>query len=178
VYTGGLVAGPDGHLYGVTAGGGSGGGGTAFRLRLASPATPFDSWKSVELGDLTLPDGADPDGDGLPILLEYALSLQPRRADTVVLPAAAVHQDADGARLHMVLTRDPGRSDISLLVQAADDLRGPWSTVAASVAGAPFSGAGYVGGDAATPGLKTVEIRDIESMSSASRRFMRLKINH
>ena len=93
------------------------------------------------------------------------------------MPAAALKSYTDGSRLHLVLTRDPLRNDISLVVQAASELSGPWDTVATSQNGRPFSGPGYVSWDTDSPGLKTVEIRDTEPISSSQRRFMRLKIN-
>lgn len=177
-FVGGLVGGADGHLYGVAAGGGPGGGGTAFRIRLNSPLAPFEAWKSSELGDPSVPDTADPDADGLTVLLEYALRLQPDQSDVADLPAPVAKTYTDGERLSLILTRHPERNDITLLVQAANDLAGPWQIVASSLAGAPFSGPGYVGGDAAGPGPKTVEIRDVQPLTTVQRRFMRLKINH
>ena len=175
---GGLAAGPSGQFYGVVPGGGPGGGGTAFRIRLAAETRPFESWKSTELGSSGLPDSADPDADGLPILVEYALRLQPDHPDAPQLPAASLKTYPDGSRLHLTLTRDPQRNDVSLIVEAGSDLSGPWETVATSSNGRPFSGPGYVSGDSDLPGLKTVEVRDIEPISTSHRRFMRLKINH
>lgn len=173
----GLVAGLPGEIYGVAPGGGPGGGGIAFRLRLTTETPPFETWKSTELGTAGLPDSADPDADGLPILVEYALRLRPNQPDAPQMPAAALKSYTDGSRLHLILTRDPLRNDIALVVQAASELSGPWDTVATSQNGRPFSGPGYVSGDTDSPGLKTVEIRDTEPISSSQRRFMRLKIN-
>jgi hypothetical protein len=48
----------------------------------------------------------------------------------------------------MFLTRDPARNDVTVEVQAGPAPDGPWTTVATSALGAPFTGAGYVGGDA------------------------------
>jgi hypothetical protein len=48
--------------------------------------------------------------------------------------------------------------------------------VAASVRGAPFSGPGYVTGDSAAPGIKSVEIRDVVNIDSTTQRFLRVKV--
>ena len=37
---------------------------------------------------------------------------------------------------------------------------------------------GYVGGDDATPGVKTVEVRDIVNISTATQRWLRVKVMH
>jgi hypothetical protein len=63
-----------------------------------------------------------------------------------------------------------------LSVEATDSLTGPWTTLASSVGGAPFSGPGYVSGDAATLGIKLVEIKDTASQPNATRRFLRIRI--
>ena len=42
--------------------------------------------------------------------------------------------------------------------------------------GSSFSGLGYLSGDATTPGLKTIEIRDTVTSSSTLRRFLRIKV--
>ena len=79
-------------------------------------------------------------------------------------------------RLRMFFTRDPARNDVTLEVQSADS---PWTTVAASTLGGVTTGPGYVGGDDATPGLKTVEVRDTVDLSSATAsRYLRVKVTH
>ena len=44
--------------------------------------------------------------------------------------------------------------------------------------GVPFTGPGYVGGDSATPGVKTVEVRDTVNVSAVAQRFLRVKVTH
>ena len=41
-----------------------------------------------------------------------------------------------------------------------------------------FSGPGYVGGDSATPGVKSAEVRDIVNISAATQRWLRVKVTH
>ncbi len=173
----------DGNLYGVTGSGGikpdgfAAGGGQIFRIRLIGALPPIQGWKQAELGHPFAPDDADPEGDGLTNLGEYGLLRVPTQPDAVSTPAATLHSYADGRRLRLLIQRDPARFDITLLVEAAGDPAGPWQAIATSNFGAPFSGPGYVGGDSAAPGVKTVEVRDVMSVSGAARRFLRTRIS-
>jgi hypothetical protein len=83
---------------------------------------------------------------------------------------------AEGERLRLIVNRDPDRSDLTLEVQPASQMTGPWQTVSSSLAGEPFTGPGYVGGDNTAPGVKAVEIRDVSTMSEAAQRFLRVKV--
>ncbi len=164
---GGVVAAGPNLLYGEAPAGGPGGGGVAFRLTLDSAQSPFSQWRQTFAGDAAAPMLADPDADGVPLLMEYALGLLPTVHDAATMPAAGLYPDPSGeVRLRLILTRDPARSDVTITVQAASDPAGPWDPLASSVMGAPFSGTGYPSGDAATPGLKTSEIRDTATSSS------------
>ena len=173
----------DGNLYGVTGSGGikpdgsAAGGGQIFRIRLTGALPPIQGWKLAELGHPFASDDADPERDGLTNLGEYGLLRLPTLPDVGGTPAATLHPYADGRRLHLFIQRDPARSDITLRVEAADDPAGPWQAIATSNLGVPFSGPGYVGGDSATLGVKTVEVRDVMSVSGAARRFLRTRVS-
>ena len=78
----------------------------------------------------------------------------------------------------MFILRDPARNDITLEVQATGDLLGPWTTSAPSMLGAPFTGPGYFAGDSATPGVKTVELRDTVNATDAAQRYLRVRVRH
>ena len=73
----------------------------------------------------------------------------------------------------MFVPRDPARNDITIEVQAADSPAGPWTTLAISTLGVPFTGPGYVDGDSAAPGVKSVEVRDTVNLPAATRRWLR-----
>lgn len=169
--TGGLTLAADGTVYGVTPGGGAGGGGTAFRYTMQSP---LQAWKSAHLGDADAPDTGDPDHDGISTLAEYALLTLPGQNDAAPWPAAS--RSAEGA-LELTVPRDPARHDVTLTVEASTSPGGPWTPLAVSTAGAPFAGSGYVSGDAAIPGLKSVLVRDHFTPDTAPRRFVRLRIS-
>jgi drug/metabolite transporter superfamily protein YnfA len=136
--------------------------------------SPFTKWKHEVFGDHLAPDTGDIDGDQLVNLAEYALGSSPLVPNATHLPAEAFTYP-DGERLRLILQRDPARPDVGIDAQAAENMSGPWVTVASSRNGEPFQGPGYVGGDSAGPGLKTVEIRDVVNLADASRRFMRVK---
>jgi WD40 repeat protein len=154
-------------------------GGTTDRgsVSIFSPS-PFSFWKHNVLGDDFAPDTGDGDGDGGSNLLEYTLLLDPAASDATSLPQPAVYDYPDGRRLRIFVPRDPAHSDLTVQVQAADSLTGPWTALATSTTGAPFAGPGYVGGDSNTPGVKIVEVRDTVPMSIATQRFMRVKVMH
>jgi uncharacterized repeat protein (TIGR03803 family) len=168
--TGGLIAAADGSLYGVTPGGGAGGGGTVFRYSIQSP---LETWKLTHLGDAQAPDTGDPDHDGLTTLAEYALLTLPEQSDVAPLPSAS---HSPGGALELTVPRDPSRSDVTVTVEASASLDGPWTPLAVSAAGAPFAGPGYVSGDSAAPGLKSVLVRDLFTSNTAPRRFVRMRV--
>ena len=133
-------------------------------------------WKMQRLG-LLAPDLGDTDADGLVHLTEYALVLSPTAPSQP--PGASVFTYADGKRLRMFVPRDPAHNDITVSVEATGDLvAGPWTPLAASTLGAPFTGPGYVGGDDATPGVKTGEVRDLVNLSATTQRWLRVKVTH
>jgi uncharacterized repeat protein (TIGR03803 family) len=151
--------------------------GTRYGETLSIPgATPFAQWKLAHLGDAAASDVADPDDDGFATLAEYGTNTLPGKPDPAALPPPVAFDYAEGRRLRLLLTRDPARNDVTLEVQAASRIAGPWSTIATSTLGAPFSGPGYVGGDDPGPGMKTVEIRDTVNLSGSPTRFLRLRV--
>ncbi len=173
-WIGGLNEGADGAIYGVTPGGGSGGGGTVFRLR--SNLT-LEAWKQANLGDSAAPDLGDPDRDGLSNLLEYALQGSPVTPDTSPVQSE-VRFNAGVSYLGLSLTRDPARSDISLTVESAPSPAGPWAKVAESRSGAPFSGTGLIEEVADGFGAWNVLVFDSEPTAIESSRFMRIVVTH
>ncbi len=175
VLTGGLSLAADGTVWGTAPAGGAGGGGVLFRL---SEPSPLADWKQSELGDATAPDDGDPDADGLPTLVEYGLVSRPGVPDAVSALASSRKNYPDGERLSLLLARDPARSDVTVTVEAAHSLLGPWEPVATSDHGAPFTGDGYVSGDFPAPtGVRTVEIRDPVPLFTAPSRFLRVRVS-
>jgi uncharacterized repeat protein (TIGR03803 family) len=137
---------------------------------------PFDAWRLQYFGDTSIAATADSDVDGIPNLAEYALLRSPTEPDAQVALSPAIEMFAEGRRLSTTVPRDPARSDITIWVEASGSPAGPWTTLAMSAAGNPFSGPGYVGGDSATPGIKTVAIRDIANTTDSPQRFLRVRV--
>jgi autotransporter-associated beta strand protein len=106
-------------------------------------------------------DTADPDGDGLSNLLEYALGLNPTVADG----AASVVQGttADGSALTLTFNRiaDPS---LTYSVEAVDDLTQAWSPIWSSTGSENVAG--------------SVTVQDTVPMSSQPARFLRLQVGH
>ncbi|MGH7969341.1 MAG: LamG domain-containing protein, partial [Limisphaerales bacterium] len=143
------------------------------------PMSSYQRWKLAHLNDPAAPDFGDPDGDGYPTLLEYGLSLSPEIADPAGLPQMSLFDyGSQGRHLRAVLQRDPTHNDITIEVQGSSNLFGLWQNLAASTNGLPFQGVGYVGGDGAGSGIKTVEVRDSVSVTNATQRFLRVKVTH
>ncbi|MCM2274391.1 MAG: immunoglobulin domain-containing protein [Candidatus Didemnitutus sp.] len=93
----------------------------------------FDSWQLAHLGDedrsnaMIFGASADPDGDGITNLLEYALGLDPRVASNADVPTVA----ASASEWTFTYTRPADRSDVTYTVQTSTSLT-TWTDVAAT----------------------------------------------
>jgi hypothetical protein len=93
--------------------------------------TPFDVWRFEQFGINTNDPAisgelADPDGDGIVNLLEYALNLDPNVADVAGLPASQI--DPSCGCLTLTYTKVLGATDLIYAPEAAGDPGGPWGT--------------------------------------------------
>ncbi|MBC8011092.1 MAG: peptidylprolyl isomerase [Burkholderiales bacterium] len=108
---------------------------TSFTVAVATPAT-LSAWRQIHFAtaENTGPaaDTADPDADGIPNLLEYALALDPRVPARAGLPLVATSAGT------LTLTYRQARADLSYTVQTTPDLAAPdaWTT-AGVTPGAP-----------------------------------------
>jgi hypothetical protein len=139
--------------------------------------SPFDAWKLQHFGTTSVPPTEDYDQDGIPNLVEYALLSLPNAPDQADSLKPTLSSYPEGLRLSTMVRRDSARTDVTVQVQVADSVSGPWTPLATSTGGNPFSGPGYVGGDSATPGLKWVEVRDVVNVTEASLRFLRVHVS-
>ena len=139
--------------------------GVALQVTLAQAvASPIAIWRQQYFGT-TEPTGmaaydADPDGDGVPNLLEYALGGDPLSPNSALLPQPMM----SGNRLSLVVSRiaDP---NLLYLVEATATLTAEsWTPIWSST------------GEENAEGEATVE--DIVTMDEAPRRFMRLQVEY
>lgn len=101
---------------------------TTLALPGTGDAYAYPSWATAN--SLTDPDGSlDPDSDGLPNLIEYALGTPPGSATTpplVPLLQPLLVDGLPGSSLTVALTRPPGRDDATLTVESSTDLTPGW----------------------------------------------------
>lgn len=139
------------------------------------PEWQAETFSPVEITAGTAADSADPDGDGLSNLLEYALGSGPRAPSPSASPIVALE---DGF-LVLRFTRTPAHPDVVLSVEASTDFTDPtrWSLIAQSAGGAETisNGASAVTETDAGP-LTAVRVRDVLPITSGQRRFLRLRV--
>jgi hypothetical protein len=87
-------------------------------------------------------NAADPNTNGVPNLIEYALGGDPLGTTTTITAALLpqLHRDSGTATQQFRLTRLLDRTDLILIVQSSDTLDGTWDNIAQSIAGGPFYG--------------------------------------
>ncbi|HXI85401.1 MAG TPA: pyrrolo-quinoline quinone [Verrucomicrobiae bacterium] len=137
---------------------------------------PYQLWRqanftSAELTNTSISgDVADPDGDGIPNLMEYALSLNPKVPDLNGLPNASVQNLAGTNHLTIAYKQVLYNTDISYTVQVSSDLvtwnSGPGFT---APIGPPVDNGN---------GTETWTVQDMAPSDSMPARFIRLKITH
>ncbi len=144
----------------------SDGAATVYQERTVVVVEPsgYEAWIAgyPGVGDLTGPRD-DPDGDGLPNLLEFALRLNPAGASLTGLPAAA---DEAG---HLTLTyrQNKDATELTFVVEGRDSLTsGDWATTGIVEVSREDMG-----------GYWLVKVRDGVAINDAPSRFLRLRIN-
>ncbi len=116
-------------------------------------------------------DAADPEGDGVPNLAEYASGGAPHDPDGVGGVEVGTMRAGADEFLTLTFVRDTAATDVTHVVECADDLGGPWSGFD------PLRPARQLSVSAETPsaGRETITVRDDQPLSATSRRFMRLR---
>jgi hypothetical protein len=129
---------------------------------------PFDGWRfnhftAAELNDPTVSGpAADPDHDGVPNLLEYALNLDPKTPDAAGLPAAGL---VNGA-LTLTYTRVKSATDITYVPEVSTDLV-TWNSGSSYTAEIQVTDLGAT---------LTVVVASLLPLSSSPAQFMRLRV--
>jgi hypothetical protein len=100
---------------------------------------------------------SDPDGDGIPNLLEYALDLDPRQPSLLGLPELSVGP----ASISLTYRKNPAKPDVGWQVELVDDLLNDWDPIDDQL----------IGTDGA------IEIRKATVPIEGSKKFLRLKVS-
>lgn len=105
----------------------TGGGGTTFTSWQASKFTAAELLNPSISGP-----GADPDGDGVPNLMEYAVNLQPKSSDAAGMPQPGTLTEGPNRFLTLTFRRLKNATGLAYNVQEATLLNGAWGNVQAS----------------------------------------------
>jgi surface-anchored protein len=135
---------------------------------LVHPLRPFESWLTTHwpwVGPVTLsgPD-ADPDGDSIRNLHEYAYGTDPTQAGVDRLPQYFLTNIAGVAYGALAYTRNKSATDIALVPEAAAQPGGPWEPMT-NLLGVVDLGA-----------VERVTVRDATALSAAGARYARLRV--
>lgn len=132
----------------------------------------FNDWQNQYFSETEQSAGLaeptrDPDGDGAPNLLEYALGHDPRVVGKTGLIATEEPDGLGVRRLTLRFTRPAGLPDVDYVVEAADTLdAGAWQAVT-DITVIPDD----------PPDTETVLARDAVDAGTAERRFIRLRVS-
>ena len=127
--------------------------------------TPTQTWQSTNFGTnannpLIAGDLADPDGDGIPNLLERATAMNPNTSDPV---PTSVTKTA--TTLDFIYTKNKSATDVTCTVEWSDTLANDWSTTGLS---APV----ILSDNGTTQQIKV----SVPAGSGITRRFVHLKV--
>jgi Right handed beta helix region len=135
--------------------------------------TAAQAWRDLYF---SLPNGGpnanamdDPDKDGLPNLLEYALGGNPLQAGSAALPVPS----ATGGHGVLTFSRNLNAADLTFAVQASSDMAS-WTTIATKSGTGAWSKASGV--TVSDPGTGVVSVTDSATVTAGSRRFLRLSV--
>lgn len=130
------------------------------------PETGFESWLADEFGPTELEDSsvsgpnADPDGDGIPNFLEYALGGSAKSPSREILPAMEI--DAASGLLTLSFVRPTDVTDVEFIVESSADLE-QWTADAVLIDSTPVAGG-------------TLETYQAPSAGVSGRVFLRLRV--
>jgi hypothetical protein len=134
---------------------------------------PYENWRAryftaAELADAAISgDGADPDADGIPNLVEFAFNLNPRAASHPGLPRAFLQNISGQDYLHVQYIQRGEPAGVQYLLQTSPDLLS-WNTSPASFSQVSASDNG--------DGTSLVTLRSQSPAADAPRLFVRIAI--
>jgi hypothetical protein len=148
----------------------------------ATEPTSIAQWRALYFGTTndtaTAANDADPDTDGLPNLVEYALGLDPTRADNPSQLIPFLTQTNQAYWFGVTFPRNTNALDLTFHVQTSDSVApGNWSDIATFANGTGWTGSAIVW-ESGNTNPRTVTVLDPRPvLSSGITRFLRLLIS-
>jgi hypothetical protein len=155
------------------------GAGPASAEKSAVPLNTYEAWRNLvftpaQIAAGQAADSADPDGDGVSNLREYAFGLDPMQVS--VTSAAALRFTGSPVQLSVILPLWADKDDITLTVEASTNLTA-WTSLARSIGGGPMTalvGGVTVNTSGANPAVVTVT--DTPAEAAALQRFLWVRV--
>ncbi len=143
--------------------------------------TRIEQWRAVFFATTNnsgrAADDADPDGDGIVNLMEYALGLNPTQFDAGRQLSPTVIHTNNADRLGCLFWRNTGPTDLIYSVQAANGLSAPtWVDIASRTNGAGWIGPGAVWESNPSSNSAQVIAFDYQPIGANANRFLRLRV--
>jgi carboxypeptidase D len=150
-------------------------------ISAVAPAT-IAQWRAVYFGTTNnlggAADNADPDGDGIPNLLEYAFGLAPTTPDSYRQVTPVIRHTNNAAWFGCSFPRNTNATDLTFVVQAASSLTSQnWSNIASYTIGSGWTGPSSASESYASPGVLQVTVRDTEPIPANTNRFLRVQVS-
>jgi carboxypeptidase D len=151
-------------------------------INAVEPST-IEQWRALYFGVTNnvgpAADDADPDGDSIPNLLEYAFGLSPAVSDALSLLSPFVIQTNAVGRFGCSFLRNTNATDLVFSVQAGRALSPQsWLNVAVYSNGVGWTGPGEVYEQPGPFNSARVTVFDPEPIAAGTNRFMRLRVSH
>jgi len=143
--------------------------------------TTIDQWRALHFATIAdagpAASDADPDGDELPNLLEYAFGLSPATADPEAQLTPLIVRIEGVGRFGAEFLHNTNATDLGFSIQASEDLLTPaWVDVATYVNGIGWSGPGTVSETPVGPGQVKVRVLNAQPIDEVRRTFLRLQV--
>jgi autotransporter-associated beta strand protein len=139
--------------------------------------TPIETWRQANFGSAANTgngaDGADPDKDGIPNVMEYGLGMNPNVSTQTGLPTYSVPVNTGV----ISFGRNLAATDVTYIVQASSNLTS-WTNLATRAAGAGSWSAIAPGAVVTDPGSGAVSVQDNVTVTAQPKRFMRVVVSN
>jgi hypothetical protein len=146
------------------------------------PAT-LEQWRAMFFGMTNnlgaASDNADPDGDGIPNLLEYASGLNPLHFDSGPQLSPIIVHTNNTDWFGCSFTRNANATDLIFHVQTAGTLPADaWFNIAGYTNGFGWTSQSRIVETTATTNIMNVVVFDTQPISTSTNHFMRLQVIH